>query len=92
MQRLPELIAVILRQVTWLTNNERFDNNDKIINPTYFYFCKEFKVENINSINIGNHIRLKDPQRHKAKLLEIIQGEYVDKDDNKTVQNITIRN
>jgi hypothetical protein len=40
-----------------------------------------------------NHIRLKDPERHKAKLLEIIQGgEYVDKAENKTVQDITIRN
>jgi hypothetical protein len=45
----------------------------------FFYYCKEDpKVENINLISIENHIRLKDPQKHKAKLLEYLEKE---KDD-----------
>ena len=38
-----------------------------------------------------DHIRLKDPERHKAKLLELIQGEHMDKVENKNGQDITIR-
>src|SRR3954447_21563715 len=41
-----------------------------------FLYCKICpKVENINLISIEHHIRYKDPERHKAKLLEMIQGE-----------------
>jgi hypothetical protein len=63
-------------------------------NKPFFKYCKICpKVEFQNLISMENHIRLKDPERHKAKLLEIIQGgEYVDKAENKTVQDITIRN
>lgn len=43
-------------------------------NKPFFYYCKiDPKVENINLKSIEDHIRLKDPQRHKAKLLELIQ-------------------
>ena len=38
------------------------------------------------------HIRLKDHERNKAKLIEMIQGKYMDKDENKNPQDITIRN
>jgi len=42
----------------------------------YFYYCKEDpKVDNIHLKSIEDHIRLKDPQRHKAKLLEFLQKE-----------------
>jgi hypothetical protein len=40
----------------------------------FFYYCNEHpKVENINLVSIENHIRLKDPERHKAKLLEYLE-------------------
>lgn len=46
--------------------------NDKPL----FYYCKEDRgIENIHLNSIEDHIRLKDPQRHKAKLLEILQKE-----------------
>ena len=32
------------------------------------------KVENINLESIEDHIRLKDPQRHKEKLLELVHN------------------
>jgi hypothetical protein len=39
----------------------------------FFYYCRlDSKVENINLKSIEDHIRLKDPERHKAKLLELI--------------------
>jgi len=39
----------------------------------YFYYCNEHpKIENINLGTIENYIRLKDPQKHKAKLLEFL--------------------
>ena len=42
----------------------------------FFYYCKEDpKIENINLKSIEDHIRLKDPQRHKAKLLELLDKE-----------------
>jgi len=37
----------------------------------YCSICSE--VEDLNLISIENHIRLKDPQTHKAKLLEILK-------------------
>ena len=37
------------------------------------------KVENINMEHIEDHFRLKDLQRHKAKLLELLDKE--DKED-----------
>ena len=37
----------------------------------FFLYCKMCpEVENIHLLSIENHIRLKDPERHKAKLLE----------------------
>jgi hypothetical protein len=42
----------------------------------YFYFCKEHpKVENINLISIERHIRLAEPERHKAKLHDLLVKE-----------------
>ena len=39
----------------------------------FFLYCKMCpEVENIHLLSIENHIRLKDPERHKAKLLEFI--------------------
>jgi hypothetical protein len=49
-------------------------------------------VENIHLEVIEDHIIYKDPERHKAKLLETIQGEQIDKHENKNRQDITIRN
>jgi len=35
----------------------------------FFYYCKEDpKVENINLKSIEDHVRLKDPERHKTKI------------------------
>ncbi|MER5174413.1 MAG: bifunctional DNA primase/polymerase [Candidatus Nitrosocosmicus sp.] len=40
----------------------------------FFYYCKEHPdIKNIYLRSIEDHIRLKDPQRHKATLLELIQ-------------------
>ena len=50
------------------------------------------KVENIHLEVIEDHIIYKDSERHKAKLLETIQGEQIDKHENKNIQDITIRN
>ena len=45
----------------------------------YFYYCKENpKIENINLKGIEDHIRLKDPQIHKAKLLEYLSKKEED--------------
>ena len=49
-------------------------------------------MENIHLEVIEDHIIYKDPERHKAKLVETTQGEYMDKDENKNRQDITIRN
>jgi hypothetical protein len=47
-------------------------------NKPYFYYCKEYpKVENINFKNIKDHIMLKDSERHKSKLLELLGEEKV---------------
>ena len=65
----------------------------KQIHKPFFHYCKICpKVEFQSLINIENHNELNDPKRHKAKLLEIIQGEHMDKAENKTVQDINIRN
>jgi hypothetical protein len=48
----------------------------------FFYFCKiDPKVENINLKSIEDHIRLKDSEIHKAKLLELIQKELKENND-----------
>ncbi len=45
-------------------------------NKPYFLYCKiDPKVENINLKSIEDHIRLKDPEKHKAKLLELLDEE-----------------
>jgi hypothetical protein len=59
----------------------------------FFYYCKEHpNIENIYLKSIEDHIRLKDSEYHKAELLEMIQGEQIDKHENKNRQDITIRN
>lgn len=58
----------------------------------YFYYCKEDpKVEFLQLESIEDHIRLKDPERHEATLLEMIQKEQIDKYENKNGQGITLR-
>ncbi len=58
----------------------------------FFYYCKEDpSVEFLYLKSIEDHIRLKDPQRHKAKLLEMKQAEQIDKHENKNGQDITLR-
>ena len=37
---------------------------------------------------IEHHIKFKDPERHKAKLLEMMQGDETDKDESKNRQDI----
>jgi hypothetical protein len=40
----------------------------------FFYYCKEdTNVEFFHLKSIEDHIRLKDPERHKAKLLKLLQ-------------------
>jgi len=41
--------------------------------------------------SIEHHIKFKDPETHKAKLLEMIQGEQTDKFENTNGQDIAIR-
>jgi hypothetical protein len=42
----------------------------------FLYYCKlDPKIENINLKSIEDHIRLKDPERHKAKLIEFLEKE-----------------
>jgi hypothetical protein len=42
----------------------------------FFYYCKEHQdVESIHLESIEDHIRLKDPEHHKAKLIELLQLE-----------------
>ena len=63
----------------------------KQIHKPFFKYCKIYpKVENIHLKSIGHHIIIKDPQRHKAKLLEMIQGEQLDKYEDKNNQDIII--
>ena len=38
-----------------------------------------------------NHIRLADLERHQAKLLEMIQGDHMDKDESENGPDIAIR-
>lgn len=53
----------------------------------FFYYCKEDpKVENINLKSIEDHIRLKDPERHKANLLELL-GLFHNKEEEKINKN-----
>ena len=48
----------------------------------FFYYCKlDPKIENIHLKSIEDHVRLKDSQRHKVKLLEFLQKE--NKEDKK---------
>ena len=45
-------------------------------NKPFFYYCKANPdVENIHLKSIEDHIRLEDPERHKAKLLELLSKE-----------------
>jgi hypothetical protein len=42
----------------------------------FFYYCKEGPtVEYLHLESIEDHIRLKDPERHKSKLLELLREE-----------------
>jgi hypothetical protein len=50
----------------------------KHIHKPFFYYCKlDPNVENVNLKSIEDHIRLKNPERYKAKLLEILDKEKV---------------
>jgi hypothetical protein len=68
------------------SNGQTEDHNleDSICRPligiqsitSSFLYCKlDPKVENINLKSIEDHIRLKDPERHKEKLLELAHKE-----------------
>jgi hypothetical protein len=47
----------------------------------FFKYCKICpKVENINLKSIEDHIRLKDPEKHKVKLLEVLEKEKENND------------
>jgi len=65
----------------------------KQIHKPYFHYCKICpKVENLHLESIEHHIKFKDPERHKAKLLEMMQEEvHMDKDESKNGQDFTIR-
>ena len=69
----------------------RFPNpivRGKQIHKPFFHYCKICpKVENLHLKSIEHHIKFKDPERHKTKLLEMIQEEHVDKNG----QDVTIR-
>ena len=63
----------------------------KQINKPFFHYCKICsKVEFLSLESIEHHIRYKGPKIHKAKLLEMIQTEHVDKDESKNGQDIAI--
>jgi hypothetical protein len=50
------------------------DRTKKNTEEPFFYHCKLHpKVENIHLKSIEDHIRLKDPDKHKAKLLEFLE-------------------
>jgi len=64
----------------------------KQIHKPFFHYCKICpKVEFLSLESIEHHSRYKDPELHKAKLLEMIQTEHRDKDENKNGQDMTIR-
>jgi hypothetical protein len=42
--------------------------------------------------SIEHHMKFNDPERHKTKLLEMIQEERMDKDEKNNGQDITTRN
>ena len=53
---------------------------DKQNYKPYFYHCKICpKIENLHLKSIEHHIKFKDPERHNAKLLELIQKEEEEK-------------
>jgi hypothetical protein len=40
----------------------------------FFYYCKDHPdIENIYLKSIEDHIRLKDPEYHKTKLIELLR-------------------
>ena len=46
----------------------------------YFYYCKlDSKIENINLKSIKDHIRIKDPERNKSKLLGLFHNKEEEK-------------
>ena len=56
----------------------------KQIHKPFFHYCKICpKVEFLSLESIEHHIKFKDPECHKAKLLEMIRGDQTDKDENK---------
>jgi hypothetical protein len=60
--------------------------------PFLYYLKDDPDVVNIHLESIEHHIRYKDPDRHKAKLLEMTQGgEQTNKYENKNGQDIAIR-
>ena len=51
--------------------------------PFLYFFKDDPDVVNIYLESIEHHIRYKDPEQHKAKLLEMIQEDQTDKYKNK---------
>jgi hypothetical protein len=49
--------------------------------PFFYYYKDDPKVENIYLKSIEDHIRLKYPERHKAKLLELLRKEEKEKNN-----------
>ena len=67
------------------------EKGKQIHKPFFHYYKICPKVEFLSLESIEHHIKFKDPERHKAKLLEIIQeGEHMDKDESKNGQDIII--
>jgi hypothetical protein len=63
----------------------------KQIHKQFLHYCKVHTyVEFLSLESIEHHIKFKDPERHKAKLLEKIQEEQIDKDENKNGQDLFI--
>jgi len=61
----------------------------KQIHKPFFHYCKICpKIEFLSLESIEHHIKFKDPERHKAKLLEIIQEDQTDKYENTNGQDI----
>ena len=61
----------------------------KQIHKPFFHYCKICpKVEFLSLESIEHHIKFKNPERHKTKLLEMIQEEQIDKYEDKNNQGI----
>jgi len=57
------------------------------VKPFFNYNKEDTDVEFLYLKSMEDLIRLKDLERDKAKLLEMIQGEHLDKDESKNGQD-----